>query len=192
VGVFDVWPGGDGVLRLVLVEVGGLGPTAGAVLASETARTLLRETIPGTPKAALTTVNRKLVEMRLPETAVVSAAVGVVHAESGRVTVACAGLPSPVLVPAVGQASVWHGSGPFLATSDAEFHDITGQLNRGEKVVLLGGGAAADRRPDVRAVAETHRSLAAQPFADAVAKELLTDADPDDGFTLLAVELKAD
>jgi DNA-binding NarL/FixJ family response regulator len=186
-GVFDVAAGGDG-LRFAVADVGGLGPTGGAVAAQAVVRALLRDVEGATPADALGTANQRLLELNLPDAAVVAAAAGTAHAESGRVTVACGGLPAPVRVPVAGPAGVWHGSGPFLGVSGAAFFDITGDLAPGEKLVLVAGGAGADRRPDVRALAEAHRHLAVRPFADAVATDLLADAHPDDGFTLLAVE----
>lgn len=189
-GMFDVRGAADGI-RFVLVEVGGLGIAVGAMVATCIVQLILRE-LTDSPKATLTVAHQRLMELTLPETAVVSAMAGMGSAETGRVTVACAGLPSPVLVSADGPASVWHGSGPFLGTTGAEFHDISGELKPGEKVVLMAGSAVADRRPDVRAAAETHRALTTQPFADAVANELLADADPDDGFTLMVVDRTAE
>ncbi len=92
------------------------------------------------------------------------------------------------MLPAAGPAVVWHGSGPFLATTDGPYFDTPGALHPGDKLVLMAGGAGADRRPDVREMADRHRHLPAAEFAEVVAKELVADAHPDDGFTLLAIE----
>ncbi len=183
-GVLDVTAAG-GVVRVVLVHIGGLGPISGTAVAEAVARFLAREVQSNPPAAALTVANLRLRELTLPDAAVVSASAAVVD-DSGRVTVACGGSPSPVLVPPSGSAVGWHGSGPFLNAAGGGWFDQTGDLPPGAKLVLLGGGAGADRRPDVRALAETHRGLPAEAFVSAVTAEL--HADPDDGPTLLAVE----
>ena len=186
-GVLDVTAAG-GTVRVVLVHVGGLGVVSGAAVAEAVARFLAREVQSNSPSAALTVANLRLSELPLPDAAVLSASVVVVD-DSGRVTAACGGSPSPVLVPADGSAVGWHGSGPFLNAAGGGWFDQAGDLPPGAKLVLLGGGAGADRRPDVRALAETHRELPAEAFVAAVTAEL--HPDPDDGLTLVAVERAA-
>ena len=188
-GLFDLWAGTDDI-RFLLIEVGGLSAAVGAAVATSVAQLLMRE-LSASPRAALNVAHRRLTELPLPDAAVVSAMVGVVHTATGRVTVACGGLPSPVLVPAIGSAGVWQGSGPFLNSPGAEYHDLTGELSPGEKLVVMAGGAVADRRPDVRVAAESQRTLSGQSFAVAVGAELLSSADPDDGFTLMVIERQA-
>lgn len=183
-GVLDLTAAG-GAIRVVLVHVGGLGVVSGAAVAEAVARFLAREVQSNSPSAVLTLANLRLNELALPDAAVLSASVVVVD-DSGKVTAACGGSPSPVLVPPDGSAVVWHGSGPFLNAAGGGWFDQTGDLPPGAKLVLLGGGAGADRRPDVRALAETHRGLAAEAFVAAVTAEL--NPDPDDRPTLLAVE----
>lgn len=183
-GVLDLTAAG-GAIRVVLVHVGGLGVVSGAAVAEAVARFLAREVQSNSPSAVLTLANLRLNELALPDAAVLSASVVVVD-DSGKVTAACGGSPSPVLVPPDGSAVVWHGSGPFLNAAGGGWFDQTGDLPPGAKLVLLGGGAGADRRPDVRALAETHRGLAAEAFVAAVTAEL--HPDPDDRPTLLAVE----
>ncbi len=184
----DVVAVGDG-LRFVLLTVGGMGVTTGAALAEALARFLSR---PGAePAAALTDANRRVRQLGLPGTAMLAATVGELHA-TGKVVVACGGHPPPVFVPTAGQAKLWHGVGAFVGQSDAGYSDLTGELQPGERLLLLAGGAAADKRPDVRAAADDHRGKSLNDFVRGVTDAVFTPADADDGYTLLAVGRTAD
>lgn len=185
VHTFAVVPAGAR-LRFALCAVGGLGPAGGAVLAESLLRFLLTE--PGEPAAVLTDANLRVRELPLPDVAVVGATVGEVDRQSGRAAVACGGLPPPVLVPAGGGARLWHGGGPFLGQTAGGFVAITGELAAGDRLLLLAGGAAADKRPDVRAAADEQQGKELTDFVRAVADAVFTPSDADDGWTLLAVE----
>jgi hypothetical protein len=58
--------------------------------------------------------------------------------------------------------------------------------------LLLAGGAAADKRPDVRAAAEEHRGGSLAEFVAKVAEVVFSPADRDDGFTLLGIGRTSD
>ena len=79
--------------------------------------------------------------------------------------------PAPVLVRPDTPAEVWVGSGLFLGAGETEYAEMVADLAPGEKLILFGRGAA-DRRPDVREIADAHRHLGAQPLADKLAAEL--------------------
>jgi len=160
---------------VILIDVAGLGTVGGAVAAGGITRALARELADRDPAAALTAVNGALRTVGLPESAVVSATVAAFDAESGRARVATAGFPAPVLVRPDAPAEVWVGSGLFLGAGETEYAEMVADLAPGEKLILLGRGAA-DRRPDVREIADAHRHLGAQPLADALAAELGADA----------------
>lgn len=180
---FAVTPA-DGGLRFALTTIGGLGVTTGAALVEAVTRHFLGSTI--SPAAALTDTNRRLREVGLPETAMLAATVGVID-PNGRVIVACGGHPPPVFVPVTEPAQLWHGVGAFLGQSDAGYSEITGELQPGERLLLLAGGAAADKRPDVRATADEKRGGLMGEFVRAMADGVFTPADTDDGYTLLSV-----
>jgi hypothetical protein len=114
---------------------------------------------------------------------VLSATLAVFDTASDRVRVATAGFPAPVLVKPDHPAAVWLGSGLFLGAADTVYAEMVADLAPGEKLLLLGRGAA-DRRPDVREIADANRHLAAQPLADAVAAGLGVDG----GVTLVVAE----
>jgi hypothetical protein len=173
-----------GGLRVALATAVGLGSTTGSVLVEAVVRHLL--TSNESPAAALTDANRRVRDLRLPDTAMLAATVGIMS-DGGAVTLACGGHPPPVFVPTDGQAKLWHGVGAFLGQSEAGYSDITGEVGPGERLLLLSGGAAADKRPDVRAAAETHRDGTLGEWVKQVADTAFTPADRDDGFTLLAV-----
>ncbi len=179
----DVIVVGDG-LRFVLLTVGGMGVTTGAALAEALARFLSR---PGaSPSVALTDANRRVRQLGLPDTAMLAATVGHLHG-GGKVVVACGGHPPPVLVPTVGMAKLWHGVGAFLGQSEAGYSDLTGDLQPGERLLLLAGGAAADKRPDVRAAVADHSGKPLGEFVRGVSGAVFTPADADDGYTLVSV-----
>jgi CheY-like chemotaxis protein len=180
---FGVMPSGDG-LRFALCSVGGLGVPAGAALVEAVTRAMLALQI--SPVSALTDVSRRVGELSLPEAAIVAATVGVVDG-SGTASVACGGHPAPVFVPADGPAKLWHGVGPFLGQSSAGYGELSGELNVGDRLLLLAGGAAADKRPDVRAAADDHPGGTLSEFVQQVADAVFTPTDADDGWTLLAV-----
>ena len=166
----DAVPRGGGQ-AVILIDVAGLGTVGGAVAASAITRALARELAARDPAAALTAVNGALRTVGLPESAVASATVAVFDAESGRTRVATAGFPAPVLVRPDAPAEVWVGSGLFLGAGETEYAEMVADLAPGKKLILLGRGAA-DRRPDVREIADANRHLPAQELADAIAAEL--------------------
>jgi hypothetical protein len=77
--------------------------------------------------------------------------------------------------------------GPFLGQSAAGYGELAGELNVGDRLLLLAGGAAADKRPDVRAAADEHIGGSLSDFVQRVSDGVFTPADADDGWTLLAV-----
>lgn len=173
-----------GGLRVALATAVGLGHTTGCVLVEAVVGHLLRSN--ESPAAVLTDANRRVRGLVLPDTAMLAATVGQT-ADGGAVTVACGGHPPPVFVPADGQAKLWHGVGAFLGQSDAGYSDITGEVGPGERLLLLAGGAAADKRPDVRAAADAHREGTLSEVVKQVADAVFTPTDREYGFTLMSV-----
>lgn len=170
-------------LRFALSAVGGLRSAAGAVLAEGLLRFLL--TVQGEPAEVLTEANRRVLDLSLPEVAVVGATMGEVYG-SGRAVVACGGLPPPVQAGTNG-AHLWHGGGAFLGQTAGGYSAISGAVADGEHLLLLAGGAAADKRPDVRAAADEQQGRPLDEFVRAVADAVFSPADAEGGYTLLAV-----
>jgi hypothetical protein len=170
-------------VRFALVTVGGLSVPTGAALAEVLNRHLLLNE--ESPADALTDANRRVRSLGLPDAAVLAATVGE-FTPSG-VRVACGGHPPPVLVPREGPARLWHGVGAFLGQSDSGYTELSGELTAGERLLVLGGGAAADKRPDVRAAADEHSGKPLGEFVRSLCEAVFTPADAADGYTLLAV-----
>jgi len=185
VGRIDEVPTVVGRMVIVL-DVAGLGSVGGAVVAGAVGRALARAVVEHGPGEALSLVNREVRAVGLPDTAVLSATVVAFPDDARRVRVATAGFPAPVLVRPTAPAEVLTGSGPFLGSTDTAYTERVAELAAGEKLILLGRGAA-DRRPDVREIADAHRHLAAQPLADALAAELETE----EPVTLVVAERRA-
>jgi hypothetical protein len=169
-------------VRFALVTVGGLSVPTGAALAEALTRHLLDDVSAG---ESLTDANRRVRWLGLPDAAVLAATVG--EFTPGGVRVACGGHPPPVLVPTDGSARLWHGAGAFLGQSDAGYSELSGELTAGERLLLLGGGAAADKRPDVRAVADERGTETLGELVKRVAGEVFTPSDAAGGYSLLAV-----
>ena len=145
------------------------------------------------PEDVLVGVNRDLIGLGLEESPLVALLVVTLNARDGSLSLARAGLPPPVYLPASGEPHLWTVPGPFLGTSDTTYTPLRGTLLPGDKLLLASDGARnADdaSAPDrVLAVASRHRALSGQAFVDAVARELLPQARQPDDFTLLAVEM---
>lgn len=183
VNTLAVVPTATGI-RFAIVTVGGMTVPTGAALAEAVTRFLISPL--HQPSDALTRANRRVRELSLPDAAMLAATVGVIES-SGRASVACGGHPPPVFVPADGSARLWHGVGVFLGQSDGTYSELSGELNPGDRLLLLGGGAAADKRPDVRAAADEQPKVSVSAFVRAVADAVFTPTDAYDGYTLLAV-----
>lgn len=133
---------------------------------------------PTPPPAVLDRVNGALIRLALDPPPLVGLGSGVIDTRTGSVTVARAGLPPAVYLPADGEPESWVGPGPFLGAFDAEFPPHEGALRSGDKLVLATGGEPAR----VKEAAGKHRDLPAADLAGAVARELGCE-------TALAVEV---
>ena len=90
-----------------------------------------------------------------------------------------------------------HAAGTLLGVFESEFAVQQKQLAPGDKLVLFSDGVhppttgpGSLHDPLVEAV-RRHRPLSVQPFADAVARDLLEESHHPEDFTLLAVEYLA-
>lgn len=185
----------------VLGDVLGTGSAAGGLLGLLVNLSAPFKEIAGNhyrlvpPDEVLTRVNRELIGLGLDDPPLVAMLAGVVNADDGSVTVARAGLPAPVYVPASGDPETWSVPGPFLGTADTTCPPREGRLHPGDKLVIgtdgtRPEGTTAAGGADVLAeVAGRHRGLTGQAFADAVARELLPHVRHPDDFTLLVVEM---
>lgn len=148
------------------------------------------------PDEMLTAVNRRLLALGADDLPLVAALAGVLNAQTGAVSIARAGLPAPVHVPANGAASVWNVPGPFLGTADTTYPSLSGALGAGDRLLIGTDGTRPDGDPGpagsehLLEAATAHRGATGAEFADAVARELLRHVRHADDFTLLCVEMK--
>ncbi len=147
------------------------------------------------PGHVLSNVNKELLRLGLDDRPLVAMLAGTLHAQTGELMLARAGLPTPVYLPKRGEPRAWSIPGPFLGTADASYPTLTMTLKPGDKVVIGTDGIRPEGDPSpgedtslLEAVSR-HRPLSGHGFVDAVAGELLTHVRHSDDFTLLCVEL---
>lgn len=184
--VVDAWPAGAEVEFVLADAAGSVGPFVLQRLAAA-----VRGPAGAVPPGdVLQRINRALVHLKLDDPPVTAMAFGRVAPATGAVALARAGLPHPVHVPAAGPVAAWAPPGPLLGVGEAAFPTHAAALAPGDKLLLATDGALtveADAAP-LLAAAAAHRALPAQPFADAVAADLLRQLQPADDVTLLVVE----
>jgi hypothetical protein len=147
------------------------------------------------PEEVLAAVNRRLVELGTDDLPVVAMLCGLLNARTGALSLARAGLPSPVYVPAAGRAEVWAVPGPFLGTAGATYPPRAAALRPGDRLLIGTDGTRPDGDPGpgspdhLVAAADRHGGATGPAFVDAVAGELLARVRHADDFTLLGVEV---
>jgi sigma-B regulation protein RsbU (phosphoserine phosphatase) len=150
------------------------------------------------PDEVLTSVNRQLLGLGAEDLPLVAMLIGVLNAKTGSLTLARAGLPAAVHVPATGTPGVWAVPGPFLGTANTTYQSLSGTLNLGDRLLIGTDGTRPDGDPGPTGVdrlleaASKHRDTTGAAFVDAVARELLQHVRHADDFTLLGVEMAAD
>ncbi|MBN9520392.1 SpoIIE family protein phosphatase [bacterium] len=180
---YDVRRAGDRLAFLV-GDVPGRGGATGSLLGLLALRAAFP---PGDADldsaAALARVNRELLALGLDDPPLVALLAGVADGDS--VTVARAGLPAPIWLPADGEAEAWAAPGPFLGTAEATYPALTRTLNPGDRLLIgtdgAGGGDA------LLAAARRHRGVDGAAFVEAVAADVLPAAPDGEDVTLLVV-----
>ncbi|MBA4065327.1 MAG: hypothetical protein C0501_16775 [Isosphaera sp.] len=146
------------------------------------------------PGRMLAAANRELLRLGWDDQPLVGMLAGVFDATTGELTVARAGLPAPVRVPADGDPEAWAVPGPFLGTAETTYPTRTAVLAPGDRFLVGTDGTRPDGAPGpgggsgLAAAAARHRGLAGQLYVDAVAEELLAQVRHEDDFTLLCLE----
>jgi serine phosphatase RsbU (regulator of sigma subunit) len=147
------------------------------------------------PGEVLAGVNWQLLGLGADDLPLVAMLAGVLDAETGAVTLARAGLPAAVYVPAAGPPAVWTVPGPFLGAADATYQPLSGTLGPGDRLLVGTDGTRPDGDPGpggtdrILEAAARHHALAGPAFVDAVARDLLQHVRHADDFTLLGVEM---
>ena len=147
------------------------------------------------PSEVLTNVNQQLLRLGADDLPLVALLVGVLNATTGEITLARAGLPAAVHVPASGNPGVWAVPGPFLGTAGTTYTPFSGTLGPGDRLLIGTDGTRPDGDPGpvgsdrLLEAAAKHRDLHGSAFVDSVARELLLHVRHADDFTLLGVEV---
>lgn len=149
------------------------------------------------PGEVLDKLNRDLLNLNLPEPPFVTMLYAQVNTRDGSLSFARAAHPHPLHLPVGGEPAYRHAAGTLLGVFESEFTVQTMQLQPGDKLVLFSDGVhppstgpGSLRDPLVES-ARKHRSLAVEPFVDAVARDLLEESKHPEDFTMLAVEFAA-
>ncbi len=182
-------------------DVSGTETATGGLLGAFVQQSVVLKEITGhsyrvvPPNEVLSAVNRQLADLGADELPLVAMLVGVLNAKTGALTLARAGLPTPVHVPADGAPGVWATPGPFLSTADTTYQLLSNTLKPGDRLLIGTDGTRADGDPGsggtdcLLEAATKHRALTGPGFVDAVACELLQQVRHADDFTLLGVEM---
>ncbi len=190
---YDVRQLDGGRIGFFLADVIGSGTAAGLLGVFAAQSIAMRSAVP--PGESLEAVNRELLALALDDRPLVAMLAGTLHANTGALTLARAGLPAPVYIPAVGKPEVWAVPGPFLGTADSTYPTYSATLQPGDKLVIGTDGTRPDGDPNpagddhLLEVAARHRKLLGQAFVDATARDLLAAVRHEDDFTLLIVEI---
>src|SRR5262249_3656701 len=99
------------------------------------------------PDEGLGGVNRELSGLGLEGAPPGGMVVGELDVQAGGVSVAGAGGPPPVRVPATGEPEVWTAPGPFLGTADTSYQSIAGELGPGDKLLVGSDGTRPEGGP---------------------------------------------
>lgn len=150
------------------------------------------------PNEVLVGVNRELMGLGLDDPPLIAMLVGLLNVRNGAVSIARAGLPAPVYIPANGQAETWSVPGQFLGTVETAYHLMHGTLLPGDKLLIGSDGTHPDGDPTsgvdpdpLVEAATRHRGQSGQAFVDAVASDILPHVQHPDDFTLLGIEMIA-
>jgi serine phosphatase RsbU (regulator of sigma subunit) len=182
-------------------DVVGTGTAAGGLLGVFVQQSVMMKEITEQryrivpPNEVLTSVNQRLLELGADDLPLVAMLAGVLNAKTGAITLARAGLPAAVHVPANGTPGVWAVPGQFLGTADTTYQSLSGTLGPGDRLLIGTDGTRPDGDPvpagndRLLEAASKHRDGTGPSFVDAVARELLQHVRHADDFTLLGVEM---
>jgi len=197
----NVWRLDEHHVGFFVGDVIGTGAAAGGLLGVFVQQAIAMKEIAGQsyrlvpPDEVLTAVNRQLLGLTAEELPLVALLVGILNAQTGSLTIARAGLPAAVHVPARGNPGMWAVPGPFLGTADTTYQSLSGTLNPGDRLLIGTDGTRPDGDPGpastdrILEAASHHRDQKGSAFVDAVARELLQHVRHADDFTLVGIEM---
>lgn len=191
---YAVHPLGGGRTLFLVGDVIG-NTTAGGLLGTfvaETVREAAREKPTAPAGALLAAANDALLRLKLDDAPLVALVAGVLDGVA-RLSIARAGLPAPLYLPAAGGPEVWSIPGPFLGIAETTYLSHVAALKSGDRLLIATDGIRPDGDPDpggrslLPEVAARHAERTGQPFVDAVATDLLAQVRHEDDVTLLSL-----
>jgi sigma-B regulation protein RsbU (phosphoserine phosphatase) len=178
-----------------LADAGGPGSVSGGLLGIVVKHAVRLKEIHGEkyrlvpPEEVLPQVNRELIELDLDPPALVAMVCGQIDTRDGHLTLARAGIPGAMVVSRDTVFNAGPSPGSFLGVYAAEFPLYHGQLNPGDRLVLLTDGARPIGEPDpVHGFLAKHVNLHGQEYVDALAREILPWIPEPDDCTILMLE----
>ncbi len=148
------------------------------------------------PDEVLGRLNRDLLEQGLSESPFITMAYALFNHRDGTLTVARAGHPYPLLVPAEGEPELLRQEGLLLGVVEASFPVCTRPLRAGDKLLLYSDGidtaqfeGHAAGAESLLACAARHRALPVQEFVERLARDLFGAGEQPDDLTLLGLEV---
>jgi serine phosphatase RsbU (regulator of sigma subunit) len=148
------------------------------------------------PDEVLRRLNKDLIDQRLSESPFITMVYGLFNHKDGTLSVARAGHPYPLYLPASGEPELWRQEGLLLGVVDAQYPARTHTLKPGDKVLVYSDGvdnATFEGHPpgadSLIACAARHRQLPVAAFVEEVARDLFGGTDQPDDLTLLGLEV---
>ena len=150
------------------------------------------------PDEVLGRLNKDLIDQRLSESPFITMVYGLFNHQEGVLSIARAGHPYPLYIPAGGEPQLWQQEGLLLGVVDAHYPAQSYKLNPGDKLLIYTDGidyATFEGQPpgtdSLMACAGRYRALPVSAFVEQVARDLFGTAAQTDDLTLLCVEITA-
>lgn len=145
---YDVLPLADGSVLVTLGDVMGRGSSAAVVMGQVRAATRAYALLDPSPRVVLRRLDGLVRSLAVPEQ-IVTMVCGVVDPGRSTLTLAMAGHPPPLLVPAVGGPVTLHGTvGPPLGLNAGAWEHVTVDLDDELTVLLYSNGLVQTRQVD--------------------------------------------
>jgi serine phosphatase RsbU (regulator of sigma subunit) len=150
------------------------------------------------PDEVLGRLNKDLIDQRLSDSPFITMVYGLFNHKDGVLSLARAGHPYPLYIPAGGAPELWRQEGLLLGVVDAQYPARSQTLKTGDKVLVYSDGidsATFEGHPpgtdSLLACAARHRELPVSAFVEEVARDLFSATAAPDDLTLLGLEMTA-
>jgi phosphoserine phosphatase RsbU/P len=147
------------------------------------------------PNEVLSTLNRDLVSLGMPEPPFITMLYLQVNCRDGTMTFSRASHPAPLYVPASGPVEYWPANGALLGVFDADYPVQVRQLKPGDKLVLYSDGVnpVESATPGNDVLLETITKYREEPLTaliDQTSRDLLEQSRNTEDFTILGMEYR--